>query len=84
MYLLVKAIFVAVEGGPGTLPSWELFKQQLGLPSGVGDPMRTSRHQSKNRYAWDLINLESIPLGSIVVFWIRDILYGSGSADLYH
>jgi hypothetical protein len=50
MYLLVKAIFVAVEGGPGTVPSWELFKQQLGLPSGVGDPMRTSRHQSKNRY----------------------------------
>jgi hypothetical protein len=27
MYLLVKAIFVAVEGGPETLPSWDLFKQ---------------------------------------------------------
>jgi len=25
--LLVKAIFVAVEGGPETLPSWDLFKQ---------------------------------------------------------
>jgi hypothetical protein len=61
----VKAIFVAVKGGTGTLPSWDLVKQQLGLPVGAGDCLHSSRQQSKNRYGTvrvlDLINLDSVP-----------------------
>jgi hypothetical protein len=40
------AIFVAVECVPGTLPSWDLVKQQHGPPVGAGDPMHSSCHQS--------------------------------------
>jgi hypothetical protein len=47
---LDQFIFVAVEGGPETLPAWDLFKQQLGLPAGAGGPLHSSHQQSKNRY----------------------------------
>jgi hypothetical protein len=83
MFCLVQAIFVVVKAGPKTLSSWDLVKQQLGLPVGAGDPMHSSRHKSKNRYrtAWDFINLESLPISSVVVFWICDILVWIRTTD---
>jgi hypothetical protein len=53
MYLLVKAIFVAVEGGPETLTSWDLVKKQQGLPVGA---FFTSTIQKRYGTAPDLIN----------------------------
>jgi len=55
---LDQFVLVAMEGGPETLPSWDLFTQQLGLPAEVGDPLHSSHQLSKNRYstAKDLIN----------------------------
>jgi hypothetical protein len=46
MNLHVKDSFVAVEGGPVTLPSWDFVNHDLGFLA------EHSRHQSKDRYRY--------------------------------
>jgi hypothetical protein len=46
MNLHVKDSFVAVEGGPVTLPSWDFVNHDLGFLA------EHSRHQSKDRYLY--------------------------------
>ncbi len=87
-YLLVKAIFEAVEGGPCNLQSRDLVK----LSVGAGDPMHSSRHQWKKQgrregpYKLRIVNYEQC-CGSVtflVLIRIRGsvpLTYGSGSGS---
>jgi hypothetical protein len=74
MYLLVKVIFVAVDGGPETLSSETSSNNDSGYLLEREIPCVLHVFNQKIGKAWNLINLESLPISSVVVFWIRDSL----------
>jgi hypothetical protein len=74
MYLLVKVIIVAVDGGPETLSSGTSSNNNSGYLLERDNPCVLHIINQKIGKALVLLNLESLPFSGVVVFWIRDIL----------
>jgi hypothetical protein len=70
---------VMVEGGPGTLPSWVLIKQQLGLPVGAGDPIHSSRLKTGTvrRWTWEPVPLSTVRYRAVGMIWYGTLRRGT-------
>jgi hypothetical protein len=74
MNLHVKASFVAVEGRPGILPSWDLVNHNMDCLAELEMESPCILHVTKykNRYgtAEDLKNVESVPVPMHTVWYV--------------